>query len=424
MSRKLPTLADRVTALRAARFPSIRQAVAASADKGRVSLATWTEIENGTNDNPKVAALLAIATTLGCRPSELLETTTAHGVREIPLRKIAINPDNVRQHRAADEEIEALANSIKTLGLLQPITVRQQGPKPDEFCIVFGENRYAATCRAFGLNASIACIVRDISADEQAMLMLAENMQRIDMKPLDVADALFKNSKTRSNAELVAATGKSVRWVQEMISIARHLCPDARTYLEQGHLKISHAAILASVRDQGEQATYAVAATQLTEEQLRKLIADDKAKKAAPSLPLALPETPPSPASDSVPSDAPPPVATPPKSQGPAAVPLQVITPPLAKSLPPPTPVKPSLEWDKTNSLQDGCFHGVIFEPNSGPPKLAFCAESWNLLLHLAAKHFPSTDFLHSQAAWELNREGEPVFATFGRIIIIRTDGL
>lgn len=430
---KAPTLAERVTAARAARFPSLRQAVAASArTKTPVSYGTWAEIENGANDNPKMSTILGIAATLGIKPSALLEAPGgAHAVREVPVACVFQNPANPR--REFDEaDIDGLAASFKEFGQLQPITVRPfKAPEisGEAFEIVFGERRWRAARRAFGPKGTVKIIVREIADNDAAMLMLAENMLRVDMAPLDTADAIARATVSHSTAELVASTGKSKRWVQEMAQVGKNLCDDAREYLAKGHLKISHAVILAGIKDKGEQASLAVYATQLTEDQLRQLVAERKAKKDAPALPLPLDGTSgsnppvkpkPSPASGSVsPGASPPPPAASPAPPAGGGTPSTAKPPALPKG----TPVKPSLDWDESGALNAGAFHAVVFE-SLGVVKTAFSSPSWSQLCIETARHFPDSDFLHSQVGWHCDPDGEPTIGMFGQIIVMRTDGL
>jgi len=102
-------------------------------------------------------------------------------VNEIPVEKIVTNPYQPRT--TFDEEALAeLSESIKVLGLVQPITVRQIGAK---YQIISGERRYRASKMA-GLSHIPAYIVK---TDDQGMLEMAivENIQREDLNVMEVA---------------------------------------------------------------------------------------------------------------------------------------------------------------------------------------------------------------------------------------------
>jgi len=104
------------------------------------------------------------------------------GIFEVSISQIQANP---KQPRSQFEEgpLEELAESIRQLGIIQPITVRRTAT--DRFEIISGERRFRAAQRA-GLDR-IPVFVR--LADDQQMLEMAlvENIQRRDLDPMEVA---------------------------------------------------------------------------------------------------------------------------------------------------------------------------------------------------------------------------------------------
>lgn len=119
------------------------------------------------------------------RPAPTANAQTApakdRDLREIPVGLIEGNPNQPR--REFDEiELEELASSIRTQGVLQPILVR---PKGQKFELIAGERRLRATKKA-GL-AQIPAIVR-VLPDLQAMeVTVIENLQRVDLNPIEQA---------------------------------------------------------------------------------------------------------------------------------------------------------------------------------------------------------------------------------------------
>lgn len=107
-------------------------------------------------------------------------------LRHIRLDQIRVNPHQPRRH-FADAEIEDLAASIKSVGLIQPPVVRAT-ENPDEFELISGERRFRASKLA-GLK-EIPVIVRHITTSISAQAALIENIQRVDLNPLEVAKAL------------------------------------------------------------------------------------------------------------------------------------------------------------------------------------------------------------------------------------------
>jgi ParB family chromosome partitioning protein len=116
---------------------------------------------------------------------EDVQTSGSSSINEVALSKISPNPDQPRS--VFDEEaLEELASSIRTIGLVQPITVREIGN--DRYQIISGERRYRASIRA-ELETVPAYIKK--ASDENIMEMaLIENIQREDLNPIEIALAL------------------------------------------------------------------------------------------------------------------------------------------------------------------------------------------------------------------------------------------
>jgi len=104
-----------------------------------------------------------------------------------------IKPNKFQPRMVFDElELQSLANSIKELGLLQPIIVRSSG-ESNQYEIISGERRY----RAFQLleKSYIDCIVMDATDEKNSLLALAENINREDLTDYEIAKSViaFKN---------------------------------------------------------------------------------------------------------------------------------------------------------------------------------------------------------------------------------------
>jgi ParB-like chromosome segregation protein Spo0J len=105
-------------------------------------------------------------------------------VRMLRLDEIRPNPLQPRGS-FAKEEIEQLANTIKEVGLLQPITVRKKGRT---YQIISGERRWRA-CQFAGLK-EIPAIVKDVTDSQMMIESLIENVHRKDLEPLEKARGL------------------------------------------------------------------------------------------------------------------------------------------------------------------------------------------------------------------------------------------
>ncbi len=113
------------------------------------------------------------------------EKTLARVV-EIPCEQIAPNPYQPRQD-FGQNELLSLAASIKTDGILQPLSVRKIG---DGYELIAGERRLRAAIIA-GLEA-VPCIVSEVSDRNSALLALVENIQRRDLGFFEEADAISR----------------------------------------------------------------------------------------------------------------------------------------------------------------------------------------------------------------------------------------
>jgi len=135
-------------------------------------------------------------------------TLMSEAVREIELRRIRPSKLNPRLEINI-ERLNELAESIREVGLLEPIIVRPVG---EEFEVVVGERRYRASQQA-GL-ARVPAIVRDYSDDEVVQLNLIENVQREDLSAVEkgkVCKYLLENcsDKYPSQAALAKKLGVS-----------------------------------------------------------------------------------------------------------------------------------------------------------------------------------------------------------------------
>ena len=182
-------------------------------------------------------------------------------VQKIELKDIQPSPMNPRKtfDKAALEE---LAENIKKVGLIQPITVRpvedgvkicKDGSTMDyRYEIVCGERRWRA-CNIAELK-EIPCIVREMTDDEAYDAMITENLQRKDVDPIEEAFAFAELMKRGGKAKDIAARfGKSERFVQDRIRL-NGLIDELKIVVTAGRMPIRAAFLIAkfSVEDQKE----------------------------------------------------------------------------------------------------------------------------------------------------------------------------
>lgn len=154
-------------------------------------------------------------------------------LQEIPLEKISADPDQPRRH-FDEEALEALSNSIKIHGVLQPIVVIRKG---ENFEIVAGERRFRASKLA-GLE-KIPAIIRELSDQNRLELSLIENLQRSDLNVLETATAYLKlREQFNMTAEQIGERvgGRSASAVLNTMRLLS-LPDEVKKYVYSGELK-------------------------------------------------------------------------------------------------------------------------------------------------------------------------------------------
>lgn len=173
-------------------------------------------------------------------------------LREVPIDDVSPNP---RQPRAAmdEQELSELAASIAQVGLLQPIVVRERDGRYE---LVAGERRWRA-CRLAGLS-HVQAIVRDTDDDALLRDALIENVQRVDLNPLEEAAAFRQlvDDFGATHEEIAERVGKSRAAVTNALRLL-NLAADVQQRLAAGLLSAAHARAIAALADHGAQARVA-----------------------------------------------------------------------------------------------------------------------------------------------------------------------
>lgn len=113
---------------------------------------------------------------------EELHTGGSSSICEVPISKIKANPNQPRREFAT-EALEELAESIRQIGIIQPITLRKM--EDGTYQIIAGERRWRASQMA-GLTA-IPAYVRTADDEKMMQMALVENIQREDLNAIEVA---------------------------------------------------------------------------------------------------------------------------------------------------------------------------------------------------------------------------------------------
>jgi ParB family chromosome partitioning protein len=173
------------------------------------------------------------------------EAVEGASLREVPVTAIEPNPYQPRVH-FDEETLDALAESIEQLGILQPVLVR---PLDDgSYQLIAGERRWRAAQRA-GLE-QIPVIVRsvdDVTSLEEA---LVENLHRKDLNPLEEAAAYQQLIEDfgLTQETLAGRVGRSRSAVANTLRLLQ-LAPPIQAHLIDGRLTAGHARALLGVED-------------------------------------------------------------------------------------------------------------------------------------------------------------------------------
>lgn len=174
------------------------------------------------------------------RKGEFLSTR----VQYIPLGRIRPNPQQPR--RSFDEEgLAELAASIRSCGILQPLTVRRAR---EGYELVAGERRLRAA-RIAGLR-EVPCLVAQVGEEDSALLALMENLQRRDLDCWEEAQAIARliSRYGLSQEEAARRLGRAQPTVANKLRLLR-LPEDVRALLRENGLTERHARALLRLQD-------------------------------------------------------------------------------------------------------------------------------------------------------------------------------
>ncbi len=167
-------------------------------------------------------------------------------VSEISISDIAPDKDQPRR-QFAEEELASLAASIEARGVLQPILVRK-AEQVGRYTIIAGERRWRAARRA-GLH-QIPALIKDVAEGVSAEMALIENVQRVDLNPMEEADAYQRLAESfdKKASDIALAVGKSRSHIANMMRLTA-LPDEVRAMVMAGELSMGHARALLGADD-------------------------------------------------------------------------------------------------------------------------------------------------------------------------------
>jgi len=179
---------------------------------------------------------------------ETLLLSAADKVEKIPVERLVPNKYQPRQE-FADEALQDMADSIRQYGVLQPLIVALDG---SDYMIIAGERRWRASKLA-GLT-HVPAIVRTLKDLERLEIALIENVQRVDLSPLEQAESieyLHQNFGT-SYTDIAKRLGKGNSTVVNIVRLMQ--LPDAaKEALRAGTISEGHARAVLALRDHPEE---------------------------------------------------------------------------------------------------------------------------------------------------------------------------
>lgn len=223
-------------------------------------------------------------------PEELARYEVSSPWRRLSIDEIDPNPSQPRED-FDPQKLEALVQSIRTHGVLQPVIVRKAG---ERYQLIAGERRLRAARMADML--SIPAIVRE--ADERMLLTLAliENLQRQDLNPIEEALAYRELIEEHGLTQelLGRAVGKDRSTVANLIRLLS-LPAEIQQFVSRGTLSMGHARALLSLTEPERQLEicHRIVTEDLSVREAERLIRSVSRKKAvrkAPAAPAGAPD--------------------------------------------------------------------------------------------------------------------------------------
>lgn len=169
-------------------------------------------------------------------------------IQDLPINEIAPNPHQPRTGFAT-EDLADLAASIKLHGIVQPLIVVKS---PSGYQLIAGERRLRAAKQL--AMTTVPAIIRSFTEQQKLEVALIENIQRTDLKPLELASAYRKlndqfNLTIEAIGQRVGKAGSTVANIMRLLNLPH----EAKQALNDGVISEGHARTLLSVTDPANQ---------------------------------------------------------------------------------------------------------------------------------------------------------------------------
>jgi ParB family chromosome partitioning protein len=183
------------------------------------------------------------------KQEEAPESKSPADIFRVPVKQIETNPFQPRQD-FDQEALQELADSIKTHGIIQPITVRKLSDT--EYQIISGERRWQAS-KIAGLE-SLPAYVRTANDQQMHEMALIENIQRENLNPIEIANSYQRliSEFELKQEELGERVGKKRATVTNYLRLLR-LPDDVKAALRDGQISMGHAKELINLENVDQQ---------------------------------------------------------------------------------------------------------------------------------------------------------------------------
>jgi ParB family chromosome partitioning protein len=192
----------------------------------------------------------------------------------VPIENVHPNPDQPRRHFDVDE-LNDLAGSIRSKGIIQPLVVRAHPEKTGEYEIVAGERRWRASQLA--QLHELPIVVRKFSDLDVLEIAIIENIQRADLNPVEEAIGYrqLMDKFGHTQEQMAEALGKSRPHIANVLRLLA-LPKDVQAFVINGSLSSGHARALITAPNASDLARVVVARG-LSVRQTEKLVKEPKA---------------------------------------------------------------------------------------------------------------------------------------------------
>jgi len=157
-------------------------------------------------------------------------------IEPIELSKIEVSDFNIRK-RGVEQEIDELADSIKAIGLIQPVEIMKK-PREDRFDLIIGQRRYLAY-RKLGRKTIPAKVIDRLNRNDAVIRSLIENVHRVEVNHADAASATTEIYKSygKKIEKIRGVTGLSTRRIRQYVEIEEQASKKAKQMLKAGSVE-------------------------------------------------------------------------------------------------------------------------------------------------------------------------------------------